>query len=42
MIRFNGHGEPIIKYGERLIELLIERETGEEICPMEQIIPDTG
>jgi hypothetical protein len=42
LIRFNGHGEPVSKYGERFLMLLIEEKTGEEICPMEQIILDTG
>ncbi len=42
MIRFNGHGRPVKKNGERFLVLLIGEKTGEEICPMEQIILDTG
>jgi hypothetical protein len=42
LIRFNAHGDPVNEYGERFIVLLIKEKTGEEICPMEQIILDTG
>jgi hypothetical protein len=42
LIRFNSHGEPVNRYGERFFVQLIEEKTGEEICPMEQTILDTG